>query len=109
MLAALDIYRPAAIEQLQINGEKQGVPVFSMGTGHNPADIAKAAVAHAKANGNNIVFLDTAGRLHIDEDMMQELEEVKNSVTVHQTILVAVSYTHLLHLFSLPENWVRRI
>ena len=93
LLAALDIYRPAAIEQLQINGEKQGVPVFSMGTGHNPADIAKAAVAHAKANGNNIVFLDTAGRLHIDEDMMQELEEVKNSVTVHQTILVVDSMT----------------
>ena len=66
LLVACDIYRPAAIEQLQINGDKQEVPVFSMGTNHNPVDIAKAGVEHAKANGNNVVILDTAGRLHID-------------------------------------------
>ena len=77
LLVACDIYRPAAIEQLQINGDKQEVPVFSMGTNHNPVDIAKAGVEHAKANGNNVVILDTAGRLHIDEDMMEELAKIK--------------------------------
>ena len=73
LLAACDIYRPAAIQQLQINGEKQGVEVFSMGDSHKPADIAKAAVEHAAKHGLNVVILDTAGRLHIDEDMMNEL------------------------------------
>ena len=85
--------RPAAIEQLQINGDKQEVPVFSMGTNHNPVDIAKAGVEHAKANGNNVVILDTAGRLHIDEDMMEELAKIKEQVEVHQTILVVDSMT----------------
>ena len=66
LLVACDVYRPAAIKQLQINGEKQGVEVFSMGDKNRPADIAKAALAHAQKNGNNIVILDTAGRLHID-------------------------------------------
>lgn len=93
LLVACDIYRPAAIEQLQINGDKQEVPVFSMGTNHNPVDIAKAGVEHAKANGNNVVILDTAGRLHIDEDMMQELQEIKETVEVHQTILVIDAMT----------------
>ena len=93
LLAACDIYRPAAIEQLQINGDKQEVPVFSMGTNHNPVDIAKAGVEHAKANGNNVVILDTAGRLHIDEDMMEELAKIKEQVEVHQTILVVDSMT----------------
>ena len=88
LLTACDIYRPGAIEQLQINGEKQGVEVFSMGENHKPANIAKAAIEHAQKNGNDLVILDTAGRLHIDEDMMAELEEIKNTVTVHQTILV---------------------
>ena len=88
LLAACDIYRPAAIEQLKINGEKQGVPVFSMGTGHSPVDITKAALEHAKSNGNNVLILDTAGRLHVDEDMMEELQNIKKAVTVHQTILV---------------------
>lgn len=93
LLAACDVYRPAAVEQLKINGEKQGVEVFSMGTGNNPVDIAKAAVSHAKNNNFNIVILDTAGRLHIDEDMMAELIKIKEEVKVDQTILVVDSMT----------------
>lgn len=93
LLVACDVYRPAAIKQLQINGEKQGVEVFSMGDKNKPADIAKAALEHAKKNGNNIVILDTAGRLHIDEDMMGELQEIKEAVEVHQTILVVDAMT----------------
>ena len=93
LLVACDVYRPAAIKQLQINGEKQGVEVFSMGDKNRPADIARAAVEHAAKNGHNIVILDTAGRLHIDEDMMAELQEIKEAVTVHQTILVVDAMT----------------
>ena len=93
LLVACDIYRPAAIEQLQTNSEKVDVPVFSMGTGHNPVDIAKAAVEHAKANQYNLVFLDTAGRLHIDEELMNELKNIKAEVDVHQTILTVDSMT----------------
>ena len=93
LLVACDIYRPAAIEQLQTNGEKVDVPVFSMGTGHNPVDIAKAAVEHAKANQYNLVFLDAAGRLHIDEELMNELKNIKAEVDVHQTILTVDSMT----------------
>ena len=93
LLVACDVYRPAAIKQLQINGEKQGVEVFSMGDKIKPADIAKAAMEHAAKNHNNIVILDTAGRLHIDEDMMAELKEIKEAVTVHQTILVVDAMT----------------
>ena len=93
LLVACDVYRPAAIKQLQINGEKQGVEVFSMGENHKPSDIAKAAMEHAAKNGNNLVILDTAGRLHIDEDMMEELIGIKNNVDVHQTILVVDAMT----------------
>lgn len=93
LLVACDIYRPAAIEQLQINGDKQGVPVFSMGNKHKPVNIAKAAIEHAKDNSMNVVILDTAGRLHIDEDMMNELIEIKENIQVHQTILVVDSMT----------------
>ena len=93
LLVACDVYRPAAIKQLQINGEKQGVEVFSMGDKNRPADIAKAALAHAQKNGNNIVILDTAGRLHNDEDMMAELQQIKEAVEVHQTILVVDAMT----------------
>ena len=93
LLVACDVYRPAAIKQLQINGEKQGVEVFSMGENHKHANIAKAALEHAAKNGNNIVILDTAGRLHIDEDMMAELQEIKETVDVHQTILVVDAMT----------------
>ena len=93
LLVACDVYRPAAIRQLQINGEKQGVEVFSMGESHKPANIAKAAMEHAAKNGNNLVILDTAGRLHIDEEMMAELQEIKETVNVHQTILVVDAMT----------------
>ncbi len=93
LLAACDVYRPAAVEQLQINGKKQEVDVFSMGTDHRPAEIAAEAVAYAQKNGHNVVILDTAGRLHIDEDMMRELQEIKEKVTVHQTLLVVDAMT----------------
>ncbi len=93
LLAACDVYRPAAIEQLKINGEKQGVEVFSMGDKKNPADIAKAAVLHAQKNGFQVLILDTAGRLHVDEAMMEELMEMKAAVDVSQTILVVDSMT----------------
>ena len=92
LLVACDVYRPAAIQQLQVNGEKQGVEVFTMGDGHKPVNIAKAAVEHAAKNGNNIIILDTAGRLHVDEDMMDELIELKENVDVAQTILVVDAY-----------------
>lgn len=93
LLAACDVYRPAAIEQLQINGEKQGVEVFSMGDKNSPVDIARAAVEHARKNDFNIVILDTAGRLHVDEDMMAELVSIKEQVDVAQTILVVDAMT----------------
>ena len=93
LLVACDIYRPAAIEQLRINGEKQGVPVFDMGTDYKPVEIAKAAIEHAKANNNNVIILDTAGRLHVDEDMMKELQTVKDNIEVNQTVLVVDAMT----------------
>ncbi|MBO5473491.1 MAG: signal recognition particle protein [Lachnospiraceae bacterium] len=93
LLVACDVYRPAAIKQLQINGEKQQVEVFSMGENHKPVNIAKAAIEHAGRNGHNVVILDTAGRLHIDEEMMAELQEIKANVEVHQTLLVVDAMT----------------
>lgn len=93
LLVACDVYRPAAIKQLQVNGEKQGVEVFAMGENHKPANIAKAALEHAQKKGHNVVILDTAGRLHIDEDMMAELQEIKDTIAVHQTILVIDAMT----------------
>ena len=93
LLAACDVYRPAAVEQLKVNGEKVGVPVFSMGTSQNPVNIAKAALASAKENRNDILILDTAGRLQIDESMMQELVSIKEALTVHWTILVVDAMT----------------
>ena len=93
LLVACDVYRPAAIKQLQINGEKVGVPVFTMGDNHKPLDIAKAAILHAEKNHMNLVFIDTAGRLHVDEDMMDELIELKENVDVAQTILVVDAMT----------------
>ncbi|MCI8427673.1 MAG: signal recognition particle protein [Lachnospira sp.] len=93
LLVACDIYRPAAVEQLKINGQKQEVEVFSMGTNNSPVDIAKAAINHAKINNYNIVILDTAGRLHVDEDMMTELIQIKEQVHVDQTILVVDAMT----------------
>lgn len=93
LLVACDIYRPAAILQLQKNGDKQGVPVFSMGTEKRPVDIAKAAYEHAKKNGCNVLIIDTAGRLHIDDDMMNELIDIKEGMTVDRILLVVDSMT----------------
>ena len=93
LLVACDVYRPAAIKQLQINGEKQGVEVFSLGDKVSPVEIARKAIDHAKANGFNIVMLDTAGRLHVDEDMMKELQDINSSVSVDQTVLVVDAMT----------------
>ena len=93
LLVACDVYRPAAITQLQVNGEKQGVEVFTMGDKQSPVDIAKAAVAHAKANQQNVVIIDTAGRLHVDEDMMQELADIKSNIEVDATVLVVDAMT----------------
>ena len=93
LLVACDVYRPAAIEQLRVNAEKVNVAFFSMGDSHSPVDIAKAAIENASKNGHNVVILDTAGRLHVDEDMMDELKRIKENVTVHQTILVVDAMT----------------
>ncbi|MCM1179602.1 MAG: signal recognition particle protein [Clostridium sp.] len=93
LLTACDVYRPAAIKQLEINGEKQGVPVFTMGDQNSPVDIAKAAVLHAAKNQIQIVFLDTAGRLHVDQEMMDELKQIKENVSVAYTILTVDAMT----------------
>ena len=93
LLVACDVYRPAAIKQLQVNGEKQGVDVFSMGDGHNPVNIAKAAYEHAKNKGYNILILDTAGRLQVDEAMMEELQNIKKELKVDQSVLVVDGMT----------------
>ena len=92
LLVACDIYRPAAIQQLEVVGNKAGVPVFQMGT-ENPVKIAQAAVAHAKDHGNDVVILDTAGRLHIDEDLMTELKNIKNKVEPQEILLVVDAMT----------------
>ncbi len=88
LLVALDVYRPAAIKQLQINGEKQGVDVFAIEGNNNPVEIARASLEYAAKNNENVVIFDTAGRLHVDEELMQELVNIKKEVTVHKTILV---------------------
>ena len=93
LLAACDVYRPAAIKQLQINGEKQGVEVFSLGENASPPQIAQEAYAYAKANGFNVLILDTAGRLHIDDQMMEELMQIRERIPVDYSILVADAMT----------------
>ena len=93
LLVACDVYRPAAIKQLQVNGEKQGVEVFSMGDGHNPVNIAKAAYEHAKNKGYQVLIFDTAGRLQIDENMMEELQNIKKELNVDHSILVVDGMT----------------
>ena len=93
LLVACDIYRPAAIDQLTVNGNKVGVPVFSMGTTNTAVNIAKAAMEHARKEDNNVVIIDTAGRLHIDEDLMKELADIKQAVGVHHTILTVDAMT----------------
>ncbi len=92
LLCACDVYRPAAIKQLQIVGEQAGVPVFEMGQS-NPVDIAKAGIAHAVRHGNDMVFLDTAGRLHVDEALMDELKAIKAAVKPHEILLVVDAMT----------------
>ena len=91
LLAACDIYRPAAIKQLQVLGEQLDIPVFTLGDQVSPVDIAKGALAHAKSYGNDIVILDTAGRLHIDEILMEELRQVKEAVQPTEILLVVDS------------------
>jgi signal recognition particle subunit SRP54 len=108
LLVACDVYRPAAITQLQINGEKQGVEVFSMGDKQNPVNIAKAAIEHAKNHGFNVVILDTAGRLHVDENMMQELKTIKEEIQVDQTILVVDAMTGQ-DAVNVSENFNQKI
>ena len=93
LLVACDIYRPAAIEQLQVNGQKQGVEVFSLGNKEKPSKIAKKAMEYASKNGFDVVIFDTAGRLHVDEEMMDELVSIKDTVDITQTILVVDAMT----------------
>lgn len=93
LLVACDVYRPAAIKQLEVVGKQIEIPVFSMGDKVNPVDIAKAGIAHAKDNGNNIVIIDTAGRLHIDEELMLELQNIKSNVNPAEILLVVDSMT----------------
>ncbi len=93
LLVACDVYRPAAIDQLKVNGEKQGIEVFAMGDKVSPVDIAKAAYEYAKSHAKNIVILDTAGRLHIDEELMGELVSIKDGISIDYSILVVDAMT----------------
>ncbi|MBM7686519.1 signal recognition particle protein [Defluviitalea raffinosedens] len=93
LLVACDVYRPAAIKQLQVVGSQVGVPVFSIEDSKQPVEIAKAALEYAKANHNDVVIVDTAGRLHIDEKLMNELEEIKSAVKPQEILLVVDAMT----------------
>ena len=93
LLVAGDIYRPAAIKQLQVLGEQLEVPVFTMGDKHSPVDIAKGARTYAENNGHDLVIIDTAGRLHVDEELMQELEQIKTECRPHEILLVVDAMT----------------
>ena len=93
LLIACDIYRPAAIKQLQVVGEKLDIPVFNMGDKENPVNIAKAGLSHAIKNNHDLVIIDTAGRLHIDETLMDELKSIKSEVKPHEILLVVDSMT----------------
>lgn len=93
LLVACDVYRPAAVDQLKIVGESVNIPVFSMGTKISPVEIAKAGVEHAKKNGNDMVLIDTAGRLHIDEELMDELVNIKNAVNPTEILLIVDAMT----------------
>ena len=93
LLAAADVYRPAAIKQLQVLGEQLGIPVFALGDKQDPVSIAKAAVASAESNGQDVVILDTAGRLHIDEEMMDELARIKSALSPQEVLLVVDAMT----------------
>lgn len=93
LMVACDVYRPAAVKQLQVLGDQIDVPVFSQGTDKDPVEIAKAAVEHAKKHGNDPVIIDTAGRLHIDEALMEELERIQSAVTPQEILLVVDAMT----------------
>lgn len=93
LLVACDIYRPAAIKQLEVVGERSGVPVFTMGDKHNPVDIAKAALEHGKKHGNDVIIIDTAGRLHIDEELMDEIKNIYQAVNPKEVLLVLDAMT----------------
>ena len=93
LLVACDIYRPAAIKQLEVVGKQIDIPVFQMGDKVSPVDIAKAGIAHARENGNNVIIIDTAGRLHIDENLMDELKSIKAEVKPQEILLVVDSMT----------------
>jgi signal recognition particle subunit SRP54 len=93
LLAAADVYRPAAVRQLQVLGEQLGVPVFSMDAGTQPVEIAESAVKQALLTGRDVVILDTAGRLHIDEQMMRELKDIKTAVKPHEILLAVDAMT----------------
>lgn len=93
LLVACDIYRPAAIKQLQVVGDKVDIPVFAMGNKQNPVDIAKAALEHGKKHGNDLIIIDTAGRLHIDENLMEELQNIKSEVNPNEILLVLDAMT----------------
>lgn len=93
LLVACDVYRPAAIKQLQVVGNQLNIPVFSMGDKINPVDIAKAGIEHAKTKQNDIVIIDTAGRLHINDELMDELKNIKNAIKPHEILLVVDAMT----------------
>ena len=93
LLVACDVYRPAAIKQLQVVGEKLDIPVFNMGDKESPVNIAKAGLSHAIKNNNDLVIIDTAGRLHIDEELMDELKSIKAEIKPHEILLVVDSMT----------------
>ena len=106
LLCACDIYRPAAIKQLQVVGSQVGVPVFEMGQ-TNPVDVAKAAIAHAVRHGNDMVFLDTAGRLHVDEALMDELKNIKAAVKPNEILLVVDAMTGTVQRRCSRQSGVR--
>ena len=93
LLVACDVYRPAAIKQLEVVGKQIDIPVFQMGDKVNPVDIAKAGIAHGRENGNNVIIIDTAGRLHIDESLMDELKQIKAEINPNEILLVVDSMT----------------
>ncbi|RKO68108.1 signal recognition particle protein [Desulfofundulus salinus] len=108
MLVAGDVYRPAAIKQLQVLGEQLGIPVFSMGDRHTPVDIARAAVEHAVKQGRDLVIIDTAGRLEINEEMMAELETLKAAVRPHEILLVVDAMTGQVAV-NIAETFNKRL
>ena len=108
LLVACDIYRPAAIKQLQVVGRQLDIPVFEMGTDTTAVKIAKSAIEHAKAHGNDFVIIDTAGRLHIDDELMQELEDVKAAVNPDEILLVIDAMTGQ-DAVNIAENFNNRL